>query len=182
MTSVSQWTCRYVRLQAMPTTPRPASIPPPSAARTGGGEEQDERDTGHAGVGGVTRGERGADGVDEPAGRAWAIDQRLEERREQLRQALRDGERDEGEPATPAQEEQSDERERNGTADPAPEPVEHEREVGEDRRLEVMHRLGPAAVEPERSSRYENGDQHDEREHSAGCPESTSRMREKRFT
>ena len=120
--------------------------------------------------------------MDEPAGRARTIDQHLEERREQLRQALRDGERDEGEPATPAKEEQSDERERNGTADRAPEPVEHECEVGEQRRLEVMHRLGPAAVEVERSSRYEDGHQDDDREHSAGCPESTSRMREKRLT
>ena len=40
----------------------------------------------------------------------------------------------------------------------------------------------PAAVELERASRHEDGDQHDEREHSAGCPKSMSRMREKRFT
>ena len=120
--------------------------------------------------------------MDEPIGRAGAIDQHLEERREQRRQGLGDGERNEGEPATLAEEEQSDERERDGTAEPAPEPVEDEREIGEKWRFEVMHRLGPAALELERSCRYEDGDQHDEREHSAGCPKSKSRMREKRFT
>ena len=117
-----------------------------------------------------------------PVGRAGAIDQHLEECREQRRQALGDGEGDEGEPAASAKEEQADERERNGTTEPAPEPVEDERKVGEQRRLEVMHRLGPAAVEAERSCRYEDGEQHDGREHSAGRQESKSRMREKRFT
>ena len=120
--------------------------------------------------------------MDEPIGRAGAIDQHLEERREQRRQGLGDGERDEGAPATLAEEEKSNERERDDTAEPAPEPVEDEREIGEKRRLEVMHRLRPAAVKPERLYRYEDGDQHDEREHSAGCPKSMMRMREKRFT
>jgi hypothetical protein len=45
-----------------------------------------------------------------------------------------------------------------------------------------MHRLGPAAVKAERSCRYKDGDQNDEREHSAGSPKRVSRMREKRFT
>ncbi len=97
------------------------------------------------------------------------------------RQALGDGERGEGEPATSAKEEQSDKRERKGTAEPSPESVEHEREIGEQRRLEVTHRLGPAAVELERSCRYEDGDQHYESEHCGGCPTRVSRMREKRF-
>ena len=44
--------------------------PPPSAVRARCREEQDERDTGRACVGGMARGERGADGVDEPIGRA----------------------------------------------------------------------------------------------------------------
>jgi hypothetical protein len=119
--------------------------------------------------------------VDEPVGGTGAVDQHLEERREKRRQALRDGERDQSEPPASAQEEQSDERERQGTAEPAPEPVEDEREMGEQRCLEVTHRLGPAALELERLRRYEDGDQRDEREHSAGCPKRPSRMREKRF-
>jgi hypothetical protein len=41
-----------------------------------------------------------------------------------------------------------------------------------------MHRLRPAAVEVERSCRYEDGDQYDECEHSAGFPESMGRVRE----
>ena len=129
MTSVSQCTWRYVRLQAMPTTPRLAIA-----------------------------------------------------HHHLRRQALRDGERDEGEPATSAKEEQSDEGERKGTAEPAPEPVEDEREMGEQRRLEVMHCFGPAAVHAEGSFWYEDGDQDDEREHCAGCPKRMNRMREKRLT
>jgi hypothetical protein len=53
----------------------------------------------------MARGEGGADGVEEPVGRAGTIDQHLEERREQRRQALGGGERDEGEPAASAKEE-----------------------------------------------------------------------------
>ena len=155
--------------------------PPPPAARTGGGEEQDERDAGRAGVGDVARREGGADGMDEPVRRASAINQHLEERREKRRQRLRDGERDESEPATSAKEEQSDDREREGTADPAAEPVEDEGEVGEQRRLEVPHRLGPAAVEGKWSCRDEKGEEYDEPEHSAAEPESPGQMLEELF-
>jgi hypothetical protein len=45
-----------------------------------------------------------------------------------------------------------------------------------------MHCLGPAAIHTEGSFRYEDGDQDDEREHSAGRPKSTSGVREKRLT
>lgn len=76
-------------------------------------------------------GEGRAGGVDEPVGRTGAIDQCLEKDGEQRRQALGDGESREGEPAASAQEEQSDEREPDGAAEPAPEPIECEREVGE---------------------------------------------------
>jgi hypothetical protein len=48
--------------------------------------------------------------------------------------------------------------------------------VGEQRRLEVPHRLGQAAVEGERSCRHKNGEEHDEPEHSAAEPERQSRM------
>jgi hypothetical protein len=65
------------------------------------------------------------------------------------------------------EEEQPDDREPQGTTDPAPEPVEDEGEVDEQRRLEVPHRLGPAVIEGERSGRHENGEEHDEPEHSA---------------
>jgi hypothetical protein len=64
-----------------------------------------------------------------PSGRAWAIDQFLDKDGEQRRQDLGAGESGEGEPAASAQEEQSDEREPDSTAEPAPEPVEPEREV-----------------------------------------------------
>jgi hypothetical protein len=75
MTSVSQWTCRYVWLHAIPTMPKAREQPPASAACTGcGGEEKDEGSTGRAGVGGVARRERGAEGVNEPIQRARAID------------------------------------------------------------------------------------------------------------
>ena len=94
---------------------------------------------GRAGVGGVAGGKRCADGVDEPIGRPCTIHRQLEESRKQWCKGLRDGECDEGQPATSAAEEQPDERERDGPADPAP--VEDEREIGEKRRLEVMHRL-----------------------------------------
>ncbi|HEX6663279.1 MAG TPA: hypothetical protein VF025_06350 [Gaiellaceae bacterium] len=156
--------------------------PPPSAARAGFREEQDERDTGRAGIGGMAGGEGGADRVNDAMGRAGAIDQGLEKRGEQRRHALGDCKRDEGERATSAKEEQSDERERNGSSEPAPEPVEDEREVSECRCLDVMHRLGPAAVEVEWSCRYEDRDQNDEREQSSGCPKRMSWMREKRFS
>lgn len=100
------------------------SRPPPSAARAGFGEEQDERDTGRAGIGGMAGGEGGADRMKEAIGRAGAIDQGLEKRGEQRRHALGDGdgdgERDEDERATSANEEQSDEPERNGSSEPAP--------------------------------------------------------------
>jgi hypothetical protein len=127
-------------------------------------------------------GEGRADGVDEPVGRTRAIDECLEQDGEQRRQALGDGEGGEGEPAASSQEEQSDEREPEGTPEPAPEPIERQREVGEERGLEVMHCLGPASVRAEGSFRYEDGDQDDEREHSAGCPKSMSGVREKRLT
>jgi hypothetical protein len=45
----------------------------------------------------------------------------------------------------------------------------------------VAHCFGPAAVDAERSGRYEEGDQGDEREYSAGCPKSMSQLREKRL-
>ena len=106
-------------------------------------------------------------------------DQCLEKDGEQRRQALRESESGEGEPAASAQEEQSDERERDGAAESSSKPVEDERQVGEQRPLDVAHRLRPAAVCAERSCRYEDGDQDDEREHSAGCPKSMSRLREK---
>jgi len=125
-------------------------------------------------------GEGRAGSVDEPVGRTGAIDQCLENGGEQRRQALGDGESGEAEPAASAQEEQCDEGEPEGTAEPAPEPVEREREVSEQRSLDVMHCVGPTAVHAERSRRYEDGDQDDEREHSAGCPKSMSRLREKR--
>ena len=119
--------------------------------------------------------------MDEPIGRASAIDQCLEERGEQRRKALSDGECGKGEPAACPKEEQSDERERDDSAEPAPKPVEHERNVGEQRRLEVMHRCGPAAIEVKRSCRDEEGDQHDEREHRACCPKSMRRVCEEEF-
>jgi hypothetical protein len=55
---------------------------------------------------------------------------------------------------------------------PRPSQLKTERDMGEQRRLQVMHRLGPAAVELERSCRYKDGDQHDE--HSASRPKSMS--------
>jgi hypothetical protein len=53
----------------------------------------------------MARGEGGADGVDEPVGRAAAIDQNLEDHREQRRLTLGDGESGKGEPAASAKEE-----------------------------------------------------------------------------
>ena len=105
--------------------------PPPSAVRASCREEQDECDTSRACVGGMARGERGAKGVDELIGRPGAIDQHLKERRQQRRQALGGGKRHESEPATSAKEEQFYEHERNGTTDPAPNPVEDECKIGE---------------------------------------------------
>jgi hypothetical protein len=156
--------------------------PPASAVRPDGGEEEDERDGGGAGIGGMAGGERRADRVDEPAGRAGAIDQCLEQRGEQRREGLGDRECGEREPAMSPEEEKSHERQRDGAAESASEPVEDEREIGEEWRLEAMHRLGPAAVEVERSDRYEDGDKRNEGEHSAGRPERMIRMREKRLS
>jgi hypothetical protein len=79
----------------------------------------------------MARREGGADGVDKPVGRAGAINQCLEKRGEGRCHALGDGEGDDGEPATSANEAQPDEREREGTTDPAPNPIENKRKIGE---------------------------------------------------
>ena len=77
ITSLSQWTWRYVRLHAMPRTPRVASVHH-HLRGTGDGEEQDEGDRCSPGVGGMAGGEGRASGVNEPVGRTGTIDQCLE--------------------------------------------------------------------------------------------------------
>ena len=152
--------------------------PPQTAAWPEGGEEENERDARGAGVGGMA-GRKGRTGrVDEPVGRAGAVDVRLEQRREQRCERLRDGEREQPEPSTCNEEDDADRRDRERPADAASEPVEDEREVLQGGRLDVLHRLQPGALEGERLCRNEDRGERDERQQGRSDPQRATRVGE----
>ena len=86
---------------------------------------------------------------------------------EQRSERLGGGECCERGPAAREEEREPDPGQREGTPDAVPERVEHERDVREERRLDVLHQLGPAAVDRERAFGYQEREQNHQREERA---------------
>ena len=152
-----------------------ATVKPESAPSTGSAEEEDERDRGRAGVGGMSRGKRRPVRLEHVAGRALPADGRLDQVGEQWGERLGGGERRERGPAAREEERASDPGQCEGAPDAVPERVEHERDVREERRLDVLHQLGSAAVDRERARGYQEREQKQKREECAAPADCAAR-------
>ena len=163
----------------MPRIPRAAS-----GHHSGGGagdrEQQDERDAGRAAVCGVTGRERGADWMNQSVGGRGRPTRILSTVELSDVKRLGDRECDQREPAPADEQEDPDGRERQRPAEAAAERVEDERNVREQRRSDVLHRLRPAPVDLERRHRHDHRHQRDDAEQRDPDPERAGGRNRKR--
>ena len=167
--SESQCTWRYVRLQAMPAITSPAArnhsgrLAPSLVKRSTSAIAVAPR------VRGVAGGKRRAVRVDQPTRRTRPVDECLDRVRGERGHRLRHGERNERRPAPRDEQSEPDQSECQAAPEAPAEGIEDEGDVREDRRLDVAHELGPAAVERERACRDEHRAEQDESDQEA-CP------------
>ena len=140
---------------------------PPAPPRAWPAEEEHERDSGRAGVGGVAGGEGRAMCLEHLPRRALPADGQLDEVDEQWGERLGEGERDQRRPAARDQEHDADPGDRQCAPDAVAERIEDERNVRQEGRFDVLHQLRPATVERERAGGDQERPERHEREQQA---------------